>query len=466
MAQDSTYWEGETTGDVITPVSWDAPYSHKEWAEAWAFIMTSNTNRGFVIPDYANNLAITESSPAAMSVDVDSGAMLVRGRIYENTASNTLTIDDNDSIYARIDRVVVQVDFSAQTIRLAIHEGTPALTPALPTLTQTTSLYEVPLAYVWVASGAATITDEEIHEERTFACFAPNFNETSFTINALKNSEFMAFSELNEALTTNTNPPEEWDLVGTPNLLLGYDKPGQMSRGRSLYIATDAPSEGVSQTVLVQTSTQYVIKLLVQVTSGDIGTVVVTTDSAAPTTITRYIRRTGTWLEEVIFYETENDATEMTISLLGANTGDVVYYGQVLLIEGFIPGPFRKVKETINFNQSIKDDAWTNATPGYDEVDIDLDSDFQGLILPGTHDVFVYIIAKDADAYNDVPGIGIGYSVYLYLGGFASDTEYATMGYAGIDEQESIGVRGFTISPQPSGVGDMTTSIEIRGINI
>ena len=213
MAQDSVYWEGEVTGDVITPVSWDAPYSHKEWSEVWAFLMTSNTNKGFVIPDYQDNLLVHASSPAAMTVEVETGAALVRGRIYENTAQNTLTISTNTSSYARIDRVVIAVDFSAQEIRLDVIEGTPNVTPALPSLTQTTSLYEISIAYIWVVAGGATIPDVDIHDERTFACFSPNFNNTSFTINALKNSEFMAFSELSEALTTNTNPPEEWDLV-------------------------------------------------------------------------------------------------------------------------------------------------------------------------------------------------------------------------------------------------------------
>lgn len=117
-----------------------------------------------------------------------------------------------------------------------------------------------------------------------------------------------------------------------------------MARGYAVQITADAADEGITQTFSVTPSSPYAIKGLVNVTAGDVGKIVVTSDAAAPGTITREIHRTGEWMEETIYYTTEADATTLTIRLLAANNGDIVQFGQFLALPGYFPGPFRMIQ--------------------------------------------------------------------------------------------------------------------------
>ena len=227
MPEDSAYWEGIATGDVATPVAWDAPYTHSEWAAIKNYLLANSGDGGFVVPGYGNNLEVVASSPAAMTVEVSTGAMFVQGRIYENTAAKVLTVSANTTGLTRIDRIVIRVTYAAQTIRAVILEGTPASLPALPSPLRSTTYYDVPIAYVWVVSGAATIGDTDIHEERLFANNSLLFDNSAHSNNLLINSEFMAFSQLSGGATT--NPPEGWALYSTPSDIAAYARPAQMS---------------------------------------------------------------------------------------------------------------------------------------------------------------------------------------------------------------------------------------------
>lgn len=393
MAEDSAYWAGEITGDAASVDVWDAPYTSLEWSDIWKKSLASDVNYGLVVPDYDNELEVTAKSPVSMNVAVDSGVMFIRGKMYENTTSNDLAIGANASGNPRIDRVIIRISFAAQTIRMAILAGTPGVAPALPTLTQNAVTYEVPIAYIWVPNGAASIPDTDIHDERTFSCSAGNVGDVIEAVNLIQNSEFMAFSQLSGGATT--NPPDSWDLTGTPSDIDEDTAPSQMIRSRSVAITSDAANEGIEQTFLVKASTSYAIKLLTYVTAGDVGSIVVTTDAGTPGTITRYTRREATWVEELIYYTTEADATEMTVQLLCLSSGDIIKYGQVLVLEGHIPGPFRPVAEQIYFTEPITDTSWDGDSKSTGTTTIDLDADFQSLILPDVKNVLAVLTAQD-----------------------------------------------------------------------
>lgn len=115
-----------------------------------------------------NELAVSESSPAAMSVNVATGKAWVRGHYMESTAVETRAIGTAHATLARIDRVVVRVDFGANTITLAVLEGTPAGSPTAPALTQTSSIWEIALAQVSVPAADTVITNSQITDERIF----------------------------------------------------------------------------------------------------------------------------------------------------------------------------------------------------------------------------------------------------------------------------------------------------------
>lgn len=337
MAEDSAFWDGNAFGDAASTILWQAPYNSSEYSEIYSKILAGNAAKGYVVGGYNNMLNIVASSPAALSVVVNSGAAFIRGRLYENTASKTLSIAVADVTNPRLDRVVLRVslDGGIQTIRLAVLTGTPAGTPSLPSLTQNSTTYEISLAYIWVAANATTIPNTEIHDEREFAVNYYQQGLYKTGQNLINYSEFLG------DIQSRVYAPAEWDLVNSPSAILTATKPSVMVRGNYVSITADASSEGISQTVPILPSTPYAIKLVMNVTAGDVGQVVVTTNSASPGTITRTIRRTGTDLEVRIYYISESDATTMTIKLLAVNSTDVVKFGQVLLLPGYNVGPFR-----------------------------------------------------------------------------------------------------------------------------
>lgn len=396
MAQDSAFWDGSSTGHAASTDVWSAPYSSLEYSDIYSKLLGSNVAKGFVIPGYNNNLAITANSPAAMNVLAATGGLFIRGKIYENTAQQTLTIGAADATNPRIDRIVARITFASQTVELAVLAGTPAATPALPSLTQNATTYEISLAYVWVAALAASIAATEVHDERLFATNLEALLSTALQTNLLTNSEFMAFSRLatggSFAGASAGAPDGGWTIVGTVTTWASLTKPAQMSRGRAVKITAGAGTSGMQQIVRVRASTVYAIKGLIQVTAGDVGSVVVTTNSASPGTVTKLIRRTGAWVEYYIYYTTEADASTLTLQLLCNSNTDIVDFGQWLIIEGFNTGPFRQIHETVIFDQLLNDsdfDLDTFATDG--TTVIDLDSDYQGIVLPSTRAVLLFI---------------------------------------------------------------------------
>lgn len=120
------------------------------------------------VTDYANTLEVYGDS-SGRQVKVKTGRACVRGHWYENTAVETLAIAANSSGNPRIDRVVLRLDPSANSIVLAVVQGTPAGSPSAPSLTQTdVGTYELTLAKVAVANGASTIAAGDVTDERTY----------------------------------------------------------------------------------------------------------------------------------------------------------------------------------------------------------------------------------------------------------------------------------------------------------
>jgi len=157
MARYSMFWEGNSslggTGDC-------GPYSGDQFTEFVKAIFAEETG-------VLSGLQVTESSPAAKSIDVSAGKMVIYGHILVLDASLTLTIADNTSGNPRIDTIVAECDWAAQTITLKVVPGTPGASPTPPALTQNAgSLWQEPLAQVSVANGFSTITNTDIEDWR------------------------------------------------------------------------------------------------------------------------------------------------------------------------------------------------------------------------------------------------------------------------------------------------------------
>lgn len=167
MAQTSRPWQSTAPGDA-------GPYSSANWHDIYKYLFHAlRPNSGAIIDSgTAPNvgLQVQATSPASAAVDVLAGAALVEGAFYENTATVTLSIAANLSGNPRIDTIVLQKDYVAQTVRLALLTGTPAVSPVPPSLTQSDGvLWQIPLADVAVASGFVSIANSNITPRHEWA---------------------------------------------------------------------------------------------------------------------------------------------------------------------------------------------------------------------------------------------------------------------------------------------------------
>lgn len=338
MTELSYFWDGIVTGDAALA----APdgYTEQQFASVFSKILGSDAATGFIVPDYANELEVAADSPASANIEVNTGAASIKGMPYENTAVETLTIAANASGNPRIDRIILRIDWAAKEIRLAVLQGTPGATPALPTLTQVFgTTWETSLANIWVANGFVTITATEIHDERLFMPSFGMFINQAIENNLLTNSEYIVVGP-------STAKPELWTTVGTYTAAI-VAKPTQMYRSRAIQVTSSAVSSGFKQIAQVRGGEKYSLRGLINVTAGDVGVIEIVTDGASPLTVTKYIRRTGAYIDYFMYFTAPADATQVEVRLLVLNSTDVAAFGQFILVPGRIPGPYRPFREYI-----------------------------------------------------------------------------------------------------------------------
>lgn len=125
-----------------------------------------------------NDLLVSASSPAAMSVSIASGWSVILGTyqanmgayVAYNDAAATATITAANPTNPRIDLVCVTVSDAAytgalNTVSFNVVAGTPAVSPVAPA----TPTNSIALAQVAVAAGATTITAGNITDVRVRA---------------------------------------------------------------------------------------------------------------------------------------------------------------------------------------------------------------------------------------------------------------------------------------------------------
>lgn len=119
-----------------------------------------------VSPNSDTNLKVVAT--ASMSVDVHPGFAMLDGVMTMSEEVTTLTVSAADSIYDRIDSVVLRMNNNDdhRNCDLYVVSGVPSANPVHPDLTREASIYEVSLADIRVRAGVSDIRSDDITDTR------------------------------------------------------------------------------------------------------------------------------------------------------------------------------------------------------------------------------------------------------------------------------------------------------------
>lgn len=162
MTEKSIFWTTSGTGDGT------ADYTQAELIRWMRQTFLSDPTIEAVLHNYANELEVTGTSSP---VQVDTGGAIVYGFPYWNTAAVNVPVPTPSS-NARLDLIVLEADWTAQTVRITRVEGTEG--GAAPTPTQLDgSIWQVILATLAVSTGGTI----DVYDGREFC--NPNIEVTT-----------------------------------------------------------------------------------------------------------------------------------------------------------------------------------------------------------------------------------------------------------------------------------------------
>lgn len=197
MTEISRPFDGTLIGDA-------GPYSSADWAQSWRMLDIADSANSGVLPYVEEELEVVATSPASNQVTVSTGAAIVRGRWYYNDTDSNQSISANASGSTRIDLIVLEANIVNQEVRIAKVQGTPG--SGLPSLTQNSSIWQIPLAYVTAVNGFTTLDQSDITDMREWAKIPPfiAIPVTNISASVLESGACAVWSGTAESITTST----------------------------------------------------------------------------------------------------------------------------------------------------------------------------------------------------------------------------------------------------------------------
>lgn len=132
-------------------------------AAVWARVLKGVFPTGCVLANIDNANAV--SAGPGIGVTIATGISIALGYWRHEDSAIVQALATADGTNPRIDYVIFKVDITgAPSMTFTKKDGTPAGSPVAPSLTQTSTVWEVPLATVLVPAGATlsnqlTVTD-------------------------------------------------------------------------------------------------------------------------------------------------------------------------------------------------------------------------------------------------------------------------------------------------------------------
>lgn len=146
------------------------PFDNADVYEAqWSQMLRQAAICNGYVPLHLNELLVYGDS-TGMQVKVKTGSAWIMGHFYMTDAELTKSIAASDPTNPRYDIVVARLDWTNNIISIAVVTGTPAASPSVPAVTQSSSVWEIKLARVLVGAGVTTIAADKVYDQRA-SCF-------------------------------------------------------------------------------------------------------------------------------------------------------------------------------------------------------------------------------------------------------------------------------------------------------
>lgn len=183
-------------------VNADRVYRAEDFASYFGDVITSGVS-------VATDDPLAVLSAGGLAVSLGAGKAWIKGRLYENTATMSFTVDTGDA-QPRVDRLVLRMDTAERKINAVLVKGTPADSPAAPELLRNADYYDLGLAEISVPASAISITQSDIKDTRpddtvcgVVRCLVEKLDISSFMKNCQKDFDDW-FNMLKEVLDENT----------------------------------------------------------------------------------------------------------------------------------------------------------------------------------------------------------------------------------------------------------------------
>ena len=119
-----------------------------------------------VLGSDTNSLMV--SAVGDMNISIAAGTAYINGHWYRKSSAQVLSLGDSDTMYGRIDAVVIRCDLEKRMVYPYIIEGVPEEEPAQPLPVRNEKCYDLVLAYIDVVANCVEVTAADITDKRGF----------------------------------------------------------------------------------------------------------------------------------------------------------------------------------------------------------------------------------------------------------------------------------------------------------
>ncbi len=154
------------------------PLNQQEYSYNAQDVMKYYAGRNSGVFETGDNLKVSANGGLELRINTGMGWLAkdyVASVAFWNESVEYRMVDAGHDTYDRIDLVVVSWNFvqQEQNPKLIIRKGTPASSPAVPSLVNDSSTIEIALARINVAKGAITLSDSNIVDLRGNDTYCP-----------------------------------------------------------------------------------------------------------------------------------------------------------------------------------------------------------------------------------------------------------------------------------------------------